>query len=81
MAVVFGVMEVDSSERIGVVLARGGRREHDGLIGAYAGTGIDGVRVAATKQDAAFGARDEEGAAAVEDVQTLEVDVGAILFT
>ncbi len=48
------------------------------VIGAQAGRGINGVRVTASKEHAALGARDEEGARAVEDVKTLEVDVSAI---
>ena len=71
-------MIVDAAERVGVVFARGRRGQHDGVIGAHAGAGVNEVRVAAAKQDTTFGARDEESATAVEDVQTLEVDVGAI---
>jgi len=76
--IVFSVAEVDTAKRIGVVLMRGGRGQHNGLIGAQAGTGVDGARVAAAKQDAAFCARNEEGAAVVEHMQALEVHVGAI---
>ena len=72
-AVLLGVVVVDAAERVGVVLARGSRGQHDGVIGAHAGGGVNGVRVAATKQDTALSAGDEEGTAAVEDVQTLEV--------
>lgn len=57
---------------------RGSRGQHDSVIGAQAGGGINGVRVAAAKEHAALGARDKEGATAVEDVETLEVDVSAI---
>ena len=80
MTVVFGVIEMDAAESIGVVLVRGGRREHDGVIGAHAGTGVDGVGVAAAKQNASFGASDEKGAGAVEPVQAQEVHVGAIHY-
>ena len=55
MADILGVIEMDSAERIGVVLARGGQRERDGMIGAHAGAGIDEVGVAAAEQDTAFG--------------------------
>ena len=80
MAVLFGVVKVDAAERVGVVFARGSRGQHDRVIGAQPGGGLNGVRVAAAKENAALGARDEEGAAAVEDVETLEVDVGAIHY-
>ena len=54
------------------MLHGGGRARHDGVIGSQAGGRIDGVGVAATKQNGAFGARAEEGTAALEDIQTLE---------
>jgi len=67
-------MEADHAERIGVAFARGSRRQHDGVIGAQTGGGVDGTRVAAAKRNAAFGAPDEEGAAVVEHAQTREVE-------
>src|SRR5438309_8483505 len=78
MAVLFGVVKADAAERVGVVFTRGSRGQQDSVIGAQAAGGIDGMRVATAKQDAALGAGDEEGATAGEDVETLEVDVSAI---
>ena len=78
VTVLVGVVEVNPAQRVGVVLARGRRGQHDGVVGTKASRWINLVRVAAKKQDAAFGARDEEGAGAVEGMGTREVDVGAI---
>ncbi|MCL5745588.1 MAG: hypothetical protein M1541_16970 [Acidobacteria bacterium] len=46
------------------------------MIGSESGRSVDWMRVAAAELDAVFIARDEERAAAVEGMQTLEVDVG-----
>ena len=78
VAVLFRVVIMNAAERIRVVLPGGRRGQHDGVIGSKSGRDIDAVRVSPAESDTFLGASDKEGAAAVEDVETLEVDVGAI---
>jgi len=78
MALLFFIVKMNAAERVGVVFARGCRGQQDRVIGAQAGRGIDGVRVAAAELDPLLGTRDEASATFMEDVETFEVDVGAI---
>src|SRR3989442_1551112 len=78
MAVLFGIVIMNSAERIRVVLPGGSSGQNDGMIGAKSGRGIDVVGVSPPELNPFLTASDEEGAAAVEHVETLEVHVGAI---
>src|SRR5438552_2600292 len=78
MPVLVGVVIMYAAERIGVVLAGAGRGQYDGVIGSKSCRGVDLVRVSSAQLNSLFCARDKEGAAAVEDVEALEVHVGAI---
>ncbi len=80
MAILFGIVIMDPSERIRVELPGGGSGRNDGVVGANPGRGVDVVRVSPAELNAFLGAREEEGAAAVEDVKTLEVYIGAIHY-
>ena len=50
----------------------------DRVIGSNSGALVYWMRVATLEQDVGFGAHDEEGRAEREDVQALEIHVGAI---
>ena len=65
-AILFGIVIMNPAEWIRVVLPGGGSGRNDGVVGANPGRGVNVVRVSSAEQDAFLGARDEEGATAVE---------------
>ena len=69
---------MNAAERIRVVLAGGSSSQNNGMIGSNPAGGFAGVRVSPAEVDPSLGASDEEGAATVEHVETLELHVGAI---
>ena len=78
MALLLLIVKVNAAERVGIVLARGCGGQQDRMIRTNSRGSIDGVGVTPPQADTSLGARDEERAAGMKNVQTGKINVGAI---
>src|SRR4051812_31068800 len=74
----FGILETDSAELMGIVLAGTDPVEHNGLVAYQASGSIGGCRVDAPRIHVCLGSSHEKGSCLRKRVEPLEIQVAAV---
>ncbi len=78
MPVVFGIVELDASQVLGIILAGLRSSQHQGLIATQPCGFVHGARVEATKEQMGFATDDKERLCVMQNVPASEVGEAAI---